>query len=112
MRSELHCPSCGHHIGSLDSTSEPASTSKERRTSAWMDAVAAQVGRFIAAVNEQGVDGMVPTHTAGEMYRSWCKEVGEPEASPQAFGRAMRANGVMTHRSSGQRFYRIVTKAA
>lgn len=105
MTSELHCPQCGHPIGTL---SPPTTLRREEhRQSAFMDAAAEQVKRFINDEFDRGSTLRIGTAQAAGMYQRWCAERREPRISPQAFGRAMRSNGVMTHRSSGARFYLI-----
>ena len=100
--SELHCPSCGHHIGNLNA---PATRLETPTSSPYMGAAIEQVDVFLRQRTTPALNVRVESGALRRAFDAWAVEVGDPPLSPQAFGRALRYCGVMPVRSNGVRMY-------
>lgn len=100
MSNQLHCPECGHLIGTLR---EPRST-PETKAFATLQSKR-HVKAFLTNRARHVDDARIPSADLRAAYEQWCAENGHQPLTPQTFGRTLRALGAPPYRSSGKRYY-------
>lgn len=71
----------------------------------WTHNPTALIHHFLATHTTPEQDARILTNDLYAVYAAWCVEHGEQTASRQLFGRQVRAAGIATGRSHGQRYY-------
>lgn len=106
---DIHCPSCGHHVFSADIGALVESPAPPRSAIGAGTEVAVALLLDFFSQQERVVrvaHGRVSQSAFIDAFNAWAIERGSTPQSAAALGRGLRELGIEHARSSGQRFYR------
>ena len=106
MSTELHCPECGHLIGTIRSANE---RSIDDPGSAYMQSVIGLTQRFLDDATKPVPGDRVNSTDFVACYYQWLANMtSDSDVSRQALGTALRILGVAQRRSNGVRYYQDI----